>query len=49
MALGTIAVLTPMVVVLALFTLAELKRAEDLKAPPKADEWASSQDLQTPK
>jgi len=49
LALGTTAVLTPMVVVLSLFRLAELKRAEDLKAPSQADEWASSQELQTPK
>jgi hypothetical protein len=49
LALGTIAVLTPMVVVLSLFRLAELKRAEDLKAPPQADEWAASSELQTPK
>jgi hypothetical protein len=47
-ALGTIAVLTPVVVVLSLFRLAELKRAEDLKAPPQADEWAASSELQTP-
>jgi len=49
LALGTIAVLTPIVVVLSLFRLAELKRAEDLKAPPQTDEWASSHELQTPK
>ena len=49
LALGTTAVLTPMVVVLSLFRLAELKRAEDLKAPSQADEWASSHELQTPK
>jgi len=49
LALGTIAVLTPIVVVLSLFRLAELKRAKDLKAPSEADEWASSHELQTPK
>jgi hypothetical protein len=48
-ALCAAAVLTPTIVVFALFRLAALKRAEDLKVSPGADEWASSSELQTPK
>ncbi len=42
------AVLSPTIVI-GLFRLAALKRAEDLRAPPQVDEWARSRDLQTPK
>ena len=37
LAFGTV-VLTPIIVVLVLFRLAELKRVEDLRAPPDVDE-----------
>jgi len=49
MAVVTAAVLIPTIVVLGLFRLAELKRAEDLRTPPRVDEWAASHELQTPK
>jgi hypothetical protein len=43
------AVLLPAIVVIGLFKLAALKRPDDLKPPPRGYEWASSQELQTPK
>jgi hypothetical protein len=46
MALVTAAVLIPTIVVIGLFKLAALKRAQDF--PPQFDRWTSSRDLQTP-
>jgi hypothetical protein len=40
--------ITP-IVVLVLFRLAALKRADDLKVSPDADEWASCSELKSPK
>jgi hypothetical protein len=48
-ALCAAAVLTPPIVVLVLFRLAALKRADDLKVSPDADEWASCSELKSPK
>jgi hypothetical protein len=48
LALSAIAVVLPAIVVIGLFRLAALKRPDDLKRPPQADEWASSHELQTP-
>jgi hypothetical protein len=45
-ALVVAAVLIPTIVVIGLFKLAALKRAEDF--PLQADRWSSSRDLQTP-
>ena len=42
------AVVLPAIVVVGLFRLAALKRPDDHKRPPQADEWASSHELQTP-
>jgi hypothetical protein len=47
--LSAAAVVLPAIVVIGLFRLAALKRPDDLKRPPQADEWASSHELQTPK
>jgi hypothetical protein len=38
----------PTIVVLGLFRLAALKRADDPTVTPQVDRWASSRDLQTP-
>jgi len=43
------AILIPAITVIGLFKLAALKRPDDLKPPPGGDEWAASQELQTPK
>jgi len=43
------AILLPAIIVIGLFKLAALKRPDDLKPPPRGDEWAASQELQTPK
>jgi hypothetical protein len=48
LAYGIAAILIPTIVVLALFRLARLRRAEDVP-PAYIDEWASSHELQTPK
>jgi hypothetical protein len=48
LAYGIAAILIPTIVVLALFRLAHLRRAEDLP-PAYIDEWASSHELRTPK
>ncbi|MBR1192043.1 hypothetical protein JQ634_03725 [Bradyrhizobium sp. AUGA SZCCT0240] len=48
MALATAAVSIPAIVVLGLFRLAELKRAEDLETPPHVDEWLASEELHSP-
>ncbi|MBR1201065.1 hypothetical protein JQ574_34265 [Bradyrhizobium sp. AUGA SZCCT0158] len=48
MALVTAAVSIPTIVVLGLFRLAELKRAEDLETPPQVDEWLASEELHSP-
>jgi hypothetical protein len=42
------AVSIPTIVVLGLFRLAALKRADDPTVTPQVDWWASSRDLQTP-
>ena len=49
LALSASAVFLPAIVVIGLFRLAALKRPDDLKAPRQVDEWASSNELQTPK
>jgi hypothetical protein len=49
LALAAAAVVLAAIVVIGLFRLAALKRPDDLKAPSRADEWASSHELQTPK
>ena len=45
----SVAILLPAIIVIGLFKLAALKRPDDLKPPPEGDEWASSQELRTPK
>ena len=42
------AVSIPAIVVLSLFRLAELTRAEDLETPPHVDEWLASEELHWP-
>ena len=43
------AILLPAIIVIGLFKLAALKRPDDLKPSSRGDEWAASQELQTPK
>jgi len=49
LAYGSAAISIQTIVVLGLFRLAELKRAEDLRAPPQVDDWAASHELQKPR
>lgn len=49
LALSAAAIVLAVIVVVGLFRLAALKRPGDVKATPKAGEWASSHDLQAPK
>jgi hypothetical protein len=44
--IAAVSILT--IVVLGLFRLAALKRADDPTVTPQVDRWASSRDLQTP-
>jgi len=49
LAFSAAAIALAAIVVIGLFRLAALKRPDDLKPSPQADDWTASRDLQTPK